>query len=978
MRKKLFTFLLALVTSVGMSWATDPIVIVTNTSQSSYTQGTITITCSKPGDSEGFYLEKDGNETATITNSGSSTISQIELGIGWFPDDRSYVRANGAEPTSSDPYSITFSNVNSNNVTLTITDNKIQIRDVTITLADEGGSAQAGLQVTELQVLDSWEDNPTMLSTSDMPGFVAITKAEAQAWDAAPAGNVVLIFAFEENAATSLYFKNGVCQPTQAYNITYEDLYAWYLNGDKIFYTGGGSTPATGLQVVEVTSDIYNGWNSNGNTFSVNALPGFQAVTYDEAKEWTEVPTSGTAVLVYRTNGDYARVIHFFDGNITGDYDIETDFNQIYENITIFGNRIFYTAGGSTPTPTTSGSCGANVTWEFDPSTGALTITGTGAMDDYLNNASTPWNSYIADITSVTITDGVTNVGNHSFEQCTSLTTVTIGDDVETIGTFAFSECGDQFTTLTLGNSIRTIGNQAFASNRGITGFTLPSTLETIGNYAFIHNNAITTLTIPSNVTSIDVDAFYDWTAVTDVYCYPNAADLTWDDGDCDDFKSGKATICHVNADQLDAYQTKFNDLVRVTFVGDLDAPAPASNPHGECGAQGDNLLWELNTSTGVLTITGSGAMYDWTSDTDRPWYSLRAQITSVVLPSGITSLGKYAFRGTDIVSINMTENYPAGLTTINQEAFFSTQLTSVTIPESVVTIGMDAFRESKTITDVYCYADPNNLTWNDYYCDDFKNADHATVCHVKACALSTYEANWGGTPYNVYNSTGVNVTFVGDLPGDCGASTPTDEQVATNADPENPSYHYSTFFHSTQNYKLSNDGTQAFIADLSNNELVLTEIAHGEQVIPANTAVILRKAGSADPVVLVPTEENGVSVNPDDNSLEGVDVATPVADIAGLTVDNCYVLSGTVQYGVGFYKINGNTLKAHKAYVKFTGGPNNAPKKMRFVFNQEQTATGVESIQSSAISGQKLIENGQLIIIKNGVRYNAQGQIVK
>jgi hypothetical protein len=61
MRKKLFTFLLALAASVGLSWATDPIVIVTNTSQSSYTQGDITITCTRPGDSEGFYLEKSAN-----------------------------------------------------------------------------------------------------------------------------------------------------------------------------------------------------------------------------------------------------------------------------------------------------------------------------------------------------------------------------------------------------------------------------------------------------------------------------------------------------------------------------------------------------------------------------------------------------------------------------------------------------------------------------------------------------------------------------------------------------------------------------------------------------------------------------------------------------------------------------------------------------------------------------------------------------
>lgn len=193
----------------------------------------------------------------------------------------------------------------------------------------------------------------------------------------------------------------------------------------------------------------------------------------------------------------------------------------------------------------------------------------------------------------------------------------------------------------------------------------------------------------------------------------------------------------------------------------------------------------------------------------------------------------------------------------------------------------------------------------------------------------------------------------------------PTTEEVITNEDPENPSYHYSTFFHSTQNYKLTNDGTQAFIATLSNNDLVLTKIAEGTQVIPANTAVILRKSGSADPVVLTPTEENGVSFSAN-NDLLGVDAETAAPE-------NCYVLSGTDQYGVGFYQILGNTLKAHKAYVIYSG--NAAPKRMRFVFN---TTTDVESIQPSAVSIQKILENGQVIIIRNGVRYNAAGQIVK
>ena len=270
---------------------------------------------------------------------------------------------------------------------------------------------------------------------------------------------------------------------------------------------------------------------------------------------------------------------------------------------------------------------------------------------------------------------------------------------------------------------------------------------------------------------------------------------------------------------------------------------------------------------------------------------------------------------------------------------------------------------------------------------------DYDMYAHTNADAVNINYDEWTISPFmGTVNVEGEMVKFDPDfewfefslditleLPPFGPTPTPTDEQVATNPDPENPSYHYSTFFHSTQNYALTNDGTQAFIADLSNNELVLTEIAHGEQVIPANTAVILRKTGSNAPVVLIPTEENGVSVNPDDNSLKGVDAVTTLESLS-IAQENCYVLSGTTQYGVGFYRINSDNLKAHKAYVVYNGPQTNAPRRMRFVFNEEKVATGVENTDASAKIGgsEKVIENGILYIIKNGVRYNVQGQIVK
>lgn len=204
---------------------------------------------------------------------------------------------------------------------------------------------------------------------------------------------------------------------------------------------------------------------------------------------------------------------------------------------------------------------------------------------------------------------------------------------------------------------------------------------------------------------------------------------------------------------------------------------------------------------------------------------------------------------------------------------------------------------------------------------------------------------------------------------------------VPTHQDPLNSQWYYTTFYHSTQNYALTNDATEAFVADLSGSDLVLTKIAEGEQVIPANTGVIFRKSYSADPVVLAPTDAAGVSFTAN-NDLEGVDVQTDLTAIDGLTADNCYILSGQADdlsvVGVGFYKVNKTYLKEHKAYVKYVGSQDSAPRRMRFVFEQENTATGMESIQPSAVSSQKVLRDGQLIILRNGVEYNANGQIVK
>ena len=193
---------------------------------------------------------------------------------------------------------------------------------------------------------------------------------------------------------------------------------------------------------------------------------------------------------------------------------------------------------------------------------------------------------------------------------------------------------------------------------------------------------------------------------------------------------------------------------------------------------------------------------------------------------------------------------------------------------------------------------------------------------------------------------------------------------ITAKQDPDDAGLYYSTFFNSTQKYALPNNGTKAFVAKIEGTNMVMTQIADDDKVIPANTAVILQSpTGSFS---LTPSDGSEVTFDPAANQLQGYDEATTAPT-------NCYVLSGHSTdgsvTGVGFYQFSG-TIPAHKAYITVSGSAP-APKRLRFVFNGENAATGIGNA-SETLKSEKRIESGQLVIIKNGVRYNAQGQIVK
>lgn len=128
------------------------------------------------------------------------------------------------------------------------------------------------------------------------------------------------------------------------------------------------------------------------------------------------------------------------------------------------------------------------------------------------------------------------------------------------------------------------------------------------------------------------------------------------------------------------------------------------TEPETTSGTCGENLTWTL--SGGTLTISGTGAMGDYTSSSPAPWYTYRSSINSVNLSGGVTSVGMNAFldcKGLTSISI------PANVTSIGVGAFqYCSGLASVNIPANVNYIGDYAFSDCISLTSITI---PNGVT---------------------------------------------------------------------------------------------------------------------------------------------------------------------------------------------------------------------------------------------------------------------------
>ena len=177
--------------------------------------------------------------------------------------------------------------------------------------------------------------------------------------------------------------------------------------------------------------------------------------------------------------------------------------------------------------PPKSGKCGAtgdgsDVTWQltentYDSSTYTLTISGSGAMEDYSNSYSRPWSSFQQQITSVVISPGITSIGKRAFKGFSKLIHVDIADSVVSIGEGVFSECSS-LTNITVPQSVTYIGVNAFESCTNLSSITLSTNnITSIQWGAFSNCTKLTSITIPDSVTTIDPGAFKNCSSLTSI-----------------------------------------------------------------------------------------------------------------------------------------------------------------------------------------------------------------------------------------------------------------------------------------------------------------------------------------------------------------------------------------------------------------------------------------------------------------------------
>ena len=262
-------------------------------------------------------------------------------------------------------------------------------------------------------------------------------------------------------------------------------------------------------------------------------------------------------------------------------------------------------------------------------------------------------------LTSVTIGNGVTSIGERAFSGCTGLTSVTIGDSVTSIGSYAFSNCSD-LTSVTIGNCVTNIGDEAFYGCTALLTLVVGEGVQRIGRNAFSGCTALESVV---------------WNAIS-------VSDLNASSGVFENAGSvGEGIVVTVGdkVEYIPAYLFYGNEFVKNVVFGDNQPEI------------GDNAFTSIISNGVVYEIRPEGLTAVGYSGTESG--------AEIAIMDGTVAIADSAFKDcTTIAAITI----PDSVTSIGDSAFENcTSLTSLTIGEGVAEVGTSAFAGCSALTEI-------------------------------------------------------------------------------------------------------------------------------------------------------------------------------------------------------------------------------------------------------------------------------------
>ena len=263
------------------------------------------------------------------------------------------------------------------------------------------------------------------------------------------------------------------------------------------------------------------------------------------------------------------------------------------------------------------------------------------------------------------------------------------GVTVTCIGGYAFNGC-TSLTSVTIPNSVTSIVGYAFDGCTSLTSVTIPDSVTSIGEFAFHNCKSLTSVTIPSSVTSIDKYAFCYCGSLTSVTIPDSVTSIGY--GAFINCKSLTSVTIPNSVTSIDKYAfSECTSLTSVTIPNSVTSIGRGA--FSNCAALTGIWVTEGNSH---YSSDASGVLFskDKTTLVQCP-----GTLAACTIPDSVTSIGYDAFCNCkSLTSVTI----PDSVTSIGEYAFYNcTSLTSVTFPDSVTSIGKYAFCDCSSLTSV-------------------------------------------------------------------------------------------------------------------------------------------------------------------------------------------------------------------------------------------------------------------------------------